>query len=179
MTNGKFIKKSKNVSFLVISVLVALFGVFSSAILIAVFTSKISLNRSEQMVVDFVNRIDRARAYKEKTIQMIQYSVRAWFLKRHGHHYRATFNTLCQLHSAVRQIRNIKQQQRNAANENETMMTVLTDVHDEQKNNDKILLKFKQQMTQLEEKMNKLELKMNTVINILTRNMSGRQDSWL
>lgn len=48
---------------MVISTSTTFFGVFSSPILIAVFTSKISLNRSKQLVLDFVDQINRARAY--------------------------------------------------------------------------------------------------------------------
>ena len=91
--------------------LTAFFGVFASAVLIAVFISKISLSRSEQMVLDFVNRINQAREYKMKTMQIIQYSVRAWFLKQRKPHYRATFSLLYRLHTAIQQARAIKQQQ--------------------------------------------------------------------
>jgi hypothetical protein len=153
--------------------------VFASAILVAVFTSKVSLNRSEQLVLDFVNRINRTRAYREKCMRIIQYSVRAWFLKRNGHRYRATFNSLYRLHSAIRQARFIKQEQRNAINGNESLMTVLSDVHDEQKNNDKSLGKIKQQISQLEDQMIKLESKLETIMNILTHAVPERQHSWL
>lgn len=131
------------------------------------------------MVVDFVNRINRARAYREKTIQMIQYSVRAWYLKRHGHHYKATLNSLCRLHSAVRQVRSIKQQQRNAANENETMINVLTDLHDEQKNNEKMLAKMKQHADQMDEKLSLLEAKIDQLTRLCTHQNAERQHSWL
>jgi hypothetical protein len=153
----------------------AFFGVFASAVLIAVFSSKISLNRSEQVVLDFVARINRARAYRKKTMQIIQYSVRAWFLKRNGHHYRATFNSLYRLHTAIRQARLIKQEQINATNGNESLVTILSDVHDEQRSNEKSLVKVKQQIGQLEDKINRLESKLDTVVNILTRTVPGRQ----
>lgn len=152
---------------------------FASAVLIAVFTSKISLNRSEQVVLDFVARINRARAYREKTMQIIQYSVRAWFLRRNGHHYRATFNSLYRLHTAIRQARFIKQEQKNATNGNESLMTLLSDVQDEEKSNAKSLAKLKQQIDQLEDKMNRLETKLDTVVNILTHTAPERQHSWL
>jgi chromosome segregation ATPase len=112
-------------------------------------------------------------------MQIIQYSVRAWFLKRNGHRYRATFNSLYRLHSAIRQARFIKQEQRNAINGNESLMTVLSDVHDEQKNNDKSFVKIKQQIGQLEDKMNRLESKLDTIVNILTHTVPERQHSWL
>jgi peptidoglycan hydrolase CwlO-like protein len=152
---------------------------FASAVLIAVFTSKISLNRSEQVVFDFVARINRARAYREKTMQIIQYSVRAWFLKRNGHHYRARFNSLYRLHTAIEQARVIKQEQKNATSENESLMTILSDVRDEQKSNEKSLVKLKQQINQLEDKMNRLKSKLDTVVNILTHTVPERQHSWL
>ena len=151
-----------------ISTITAFFGVFASAILIAVFTSKISLNRSEQLVLDFVDRINRARAYRQKTMEIIQYSVRAWFLKRNGHRYRATFNSLYRLHSAIQQARLIKQEQRIVTNGNESLMTVLSDVHDEQKTHEKSLTKMKQQIGQLEEKITRLEVKLETLVNVLT-----------
>jgi hypothetical protein len=162
-----------------VATVTAFFGVFASAVLIAVFTSKISLNRSEQVVLDFVARINRARAYRDKTMKIIQYSVRAWFLKRNGHRYRATFNSLYRLHTAIRQARLIKQEQKNAINGTESLMTVLIDVHDEQKSNEKSLLKLKQQIGQLEDKMNSLESKLNTVLNILTNPVPQRQHSYL
>ena len=164
----------KNVS-IGVSAITALFGVFASAVLIAIFTSKISLNRAEQLVVDFIARIDRARTYREKTMQIIQYSVRAWFLKRNGHHYRATFNSLYRLHTAIRQARAVKQEQKNATNGNESLMTILSDVHDEQKSSEKSLHKLKQQIEQLENKIDKLENQLDTIIQILTRNVSDRQ----
>jgi hypothetical protein len=142
--------------------------VFASAVLIAVFTSKIALNRSEQLVLDFVGRINRVRAYREKTMEIIQYSVRAWFLRRNGHHYRATFNSLYRLHTAIREARLIKQEQRHVVNGNESLMTILSDVHDEQKSHDKSLVKIKQQIVQLEDQMNRLESKLDAVMNILT-----------
>jgi chromosome segregation ATPase len=142
--------------------------VFASAVLIAVFTSKIALNRSEQLVLDFVGRINRVRAYREKTMEIIQYSVRAWFLRRNGHHYRATFNSLYRLHTAIRQARLIKQELRHVVNGDESLMTILSDVHDEQKSHDKSLVKIKQQIVQLEDQMNRLESKLDTVMNILT-----------
>ncbi len=112
-------------------------------------------------------------------MQIIQYSVRAWFLKRNGRHYRATFNLLYRLHSAIRQARLIKQEQRNAINGTESLMTVLSDVHDEQKGNEKSLVKIRQQIGQLEDKMNRLESKLDNVLNILTRTVPERQHSWL
>ncbi|CAF0815305.1 unnamed protein product [Adineta ricciae] len=163
-----------------VSIVIAFFGVFASAVLIAVFTSKISLDRSEQVVLDFVTRINRAREYRKKTMEIIQYSVRAWFLKRHGHHYRALFNSLYRLHTAMRQARQIKQEQRNAVNSNESLMTTLADVTEEQKNNEKSLNKIKQQIGLIEEKLIRLESKLNTVINILTKTIPERQQhSWL
>ncbi|CAF3748719.1 unnamed protein product [Rotaria sp. Silwood1] len=162
-----------------VSVLTAFFGVFASAVLIAVFISKISLNRSEQMVLDFVDRINQARKYKMKTIQIIQYSFRAWFLKRRDPQYRATFNSLYRLHTAIRQARTIKQQQRNAANANESLMTVLTNVYYEQKTNEKNLLKLKQHCDLIEDRMNRLETKLDTLLNIFTRNIPATQHSWL
>ena len=152
---------------------------FASAVLIAVFTNKISLNRSEQVVLDFVAQINRAREYRERTMQIILYSVRAWFLKRNGHHYRATFNSLYRLHTAIRKARSVKQEQRNATNGNESLMTILSDVHDEQRSHEKSLLKLKQQFDQLETKLNRLETKLDNVVNILTRAVPERQHSWL
>lgn len=157
----------------------AFFGLFASAVLVAVFTSKISLNRSEQVVLDFVTRINRARAYRQKTLEMIQYSVRAWFHKRNGHHYRATFNSLYRLHAAIRQARSIKQEQRNATNGTESLMSLLNDVHDEQKINEKSLVHFRQQLCQLEDKMIILEGKLDSVLNIVTRLVPERHHSWL
>ncbi|UJR11490.1 hypothetical protein I4U23_015670 [Adineta vaga] len=163
-----------------VSIMIAFVGVFASAVLIAVFTNKISLNRSEQVVLDFVARINRARAYRKKTMEIIQYSVRAWFLKRHGHHYRALFNSLYRLHTAMRQARRIKQEQRNATNSTESVMTTLSDIRDEQQTSEKSLNKIKQQITQVEEKLLGLENKLNTVVNILTHTVSERQQhSWL
>lgn len=143
---------------------------FASAVLIAIFTSKISLNRSEQVVVDFVAQINRARSYREKTMQIILYSVRAWFLKRNGHHYRATFNSLYRLHNALRQARLIKQEQKNATNSNESLMTILSDVHDEQKSSDKSFQKLKQQIDHLDFKINHIDSTLDSILNILTNN---------
>ena len=148
----------------------ALFGVFASAVLIAIFTSKISLNRSEQVVVDFVAQINRARSYREKTMQIILYSVRAWFLKRNGHHYRATFNSLYRLHNALRQARLIKQEQKNATNGNESLMAILSDVHDEQRSSEKSFQKLKQQIDHLEFKINHIDSTLDSILNILTNN---------
>ena len=157
-----------------VSTITAFFGVFASAVLIAVFTSKIALSRTEQLVLDFVDRINRARAYREKTMQIIQYSVRAWFLKRNGHHYRATFNSLYRLHTAIRQARLIKQQQRSAPNGNESWMTLLSDVQEDQKSHEKSLIKIKQQIGQLEEKMDRLESKLDTLVQVLTQTSPER-----
>jgi hypothetical protein len=162
-----------------ISVLTAFFGVFASAVLIAVFISKISLNRSERMVLDFVDRINQARKYKVKTMQIIQYSVRAWFLKRREPHYRTTFNSLYRLHTAILEARAIKQHQRNATNENESMMTVLTNIYYEQKTIEKILLKLSQHFGLVEERMNRLEAKLDTLLTIFTQNIHVSQHSWL
>lgn len=150
---------------------------FASAVLIAVFTSKISLNRSEQVVLDFVARINRARAYRQKTMEIIQYSVRAWFLKRNGHHYRLTFNSLYRLHTAIRQARVIKQEQKNSNNGNESLMAILSDVHDQQKNYEKSIGKIKQHIDLLDDKIKKLDYKLDNIIQILTQNQ--RQHSWL
>jgi len=162
-----------------VSVLTAFFGVFASAVLIAVFINKISLNRSEEMVLDFVSRINRAREYKAKTMQIIQYSVRAWFLKRRAPHYQTPFNLLYRLHTAIRQARTLKQQQRNATNGNESLMTVLTNVYYEQKTNEKNLLKFKQHFDLIEDRMNRLETKLDTLLTIFTQNIPTTQHSWL
>jgi peptidoglycan hydrolase CwlO-like protein len=152
---------------------------FASAVLIAVFTSKISLNRSEQVVLDFVARINRARAYRQKTMEIIQYSVRAWFLKRNGHHYRLTFNSLYRLHTAIRQARVIKQEQKNSTNGNESLMAILSDVHDQQKNYEKSIGKIKQNIDLLDEKIKKLDYKLDNIIQILTHTQTQRQHSWL
>jgi hypothetical protein len=153
---------------------------FASAVLIAVFTSKISLNRSEQLVLDFVAQINRAREYRKKTMQIILYSVRAWFLKRNGHHYRLTWNSLYRLHTAIRQARIIKQEQKNATNGNDSLMTILSDVQDEQKNSDKSIIKLKQQFDLLEDKINKIDHKLDHIMNLLTNNtQTQRQHSWL
>ena len=160
--------------YLGVSTITAFFGVFASAVLIAVFTSKIALSRSEQLVLDFVERINRARAYREKTMQIIQYSVRAWFLKRNGHHYRATFNSLYRLHTAIREARLIKQQQRTAPNGNESWMTLLSDIQDDQKSHEKSLTKIKQQIAQFEDKLNRLESKLDTLVHILTHTSPGQ-----
>jgi hypothetical protein len=101
-------------------------------------------------------------------MQIIQYSVRAWFLKRNGHHYRATFNSLYRLHTAIRQARLIKQQQRSAPNGNESWMTVLSDIQDDQKSHEKSLIKIKQQIAQFEDKFNRLEIKLDNLVHILT-----------
>jgi hypothetical protein len=159
-----------------VSVLTAFFGVFASAVLIAVFINKISLNRSEQMVFDFVGRINRAREYKVKTIQIIQYAFRAWFLKRREPHYRATFNSLYRLHTVIREARTIKQQQRNTTNENESMMTVLTNVYYEQKATEK---KLKRHFGLIEDRINRLEAKVDTLLTIFTRGIPATQHSWL
>ena len=159
--------------------LTAFFGVFASAVLIAVFISKISLNRSEQMVLDFVNRINQAREYKMRTMQIIQYSVRAWFLKQRKPDYRATFSLLYRLHTAIRKARAIKQQQRSASNGNESLMTVLTNVYYEQKTNEKNLVKFKQHFDSIENRMNRLETKLDTLLTIFARNIPAGQHSWL
>lgn len=175
---SRLVRKRRSVCVGVCAV-TALFGVFASAVLIAIFSSKISLNRSEQLVLDFVARINRARTYREKTMQIIQYSVRAWFLKRHGHHYKATFNSLYRLHTAIRQARLIKQEQRNATNGNESLMTILADVQDEQRSHDKSILKVKLQIDQLEGKMIRIESQLDTILNALTRTAPERQHSWL
>lgn len=151
-----------------VSTITAFFGVLASAVLIAVFTNKMSLSRSEQTVLEFINRIDRARSYREQTMRIIQYSFRAWFLKRHGHRHRATFNSLYHLHWAIRQARVIKQEQRNALHGHESMMTVLSDVYEEQKSNEISLTKLRTQVGHLEEKMNALESKLDTVVNMLS-----------
>jgi hypothetical protein len=162
-----------------VAVLTAFFGVFASAVLIAVFISKISLNRSEQMVLDFVTRINRAREYKVRTMQIIQYSVRVWFLKRREPQYRATFNLLYRLHTAIRQARTIKQQQRDATDGNESLMTVLTNVYYEQKTNEKNLLKLKQHFDLIENQINRLETKLDTLLTVFPRNIPATQHSWL
>ncbi len=159
--------------------LTAFFGVFASAVLIAVFISKISLNQSEELVLDFVSRINKAREYRIKTMQIIQYSVRAWFLKRREPHYRATFNLLYRLHTAIRQARTIKHEQRNATNGNESLMTILTNVYYEQKANEKNLLKLKQHSDLIEGRIDRLETKLDTLLNIFTRNIPASQHSWL
>ena len=101
-------------------------------------------------------------------MEIIQYSVRAWYLKKNGHHYRATFNSLYRLHSAIQHARLIKQEQRIVTNGNESLMTVLSDVHDEQKTHEKSLNKMKQNIGQLEEKINRLENKLDSLINVLS-----------
>ena len=59
-------------------------------------------------------------------------------------------------------------------------MTTLTDVTEEQKNGEKSLNKTRQQIVFIKEKLIRLENKLNTVINILTKNNSERQQhSWL
>lgn len=105
-------------------------------------------------------------------MRIIQYSFRAWFLKRHGHQYRATFTSLYNLHSALRHARLIKREQRNAVNGTESLLSMLTDLHDEQQNNDKTLTKVKTRLEILEEKMDGLESKLDTIVNILSKNSS-------
>ena len=170
-------RERRNVFVVGVSAITALFGVFASAVLIAIFTSKISLNRSEQVVLDFVARINRARSYREKTMQIILFSVRAWFLKRNGHHYRATFNSLYRLHNAIRQARLIKQEQRNAINGNDSLMTILSDVQDEQKSSEKSFQKLKQQFDHLEMKINHIETTVDSILKILTNNTQQRQNN--
>ena len=154
-----------------ISILTSFFGVFASAVLIAVFINKISLNRSEEMVLDFVSRINQGREYKVKTMQIIQYSVRAWFLKQRQPHYRAPFNLLYRLHTAIRKAREIKQQQRSATNVNESLMTILTNIYYEQKTNEKNL-------HLIEDRMDRLESKLDTLLTVFTRNIPATQHSW-
>ncbi len=172
-------REFSSLNILGVSVLTSFFGVFASAVLIAVFINKISLNRSEEMVLDFVSRINQAREYRIKTMQIIQYSVRAWYLKRREPHYRATFNLLYRLHTAIRQARAIKQQQRNATNGNESLMTVLTNVYYEQKANEKNILKLKQHSDLIESRIDRLETKLDTLLTIFTQNIPATQHSWL
>ncbi|CAF1409873.1 unnamed protein product [Adineta steineri] len=162
-----------------IAFLTSFFGVFASAVLIAVFISKISLNRSEQMVLDFVNRINCAREYRMNIMQIIVHSVRAWFLRRHKPNYRSTFMTLCRLHTAIQAAKVIKKQQRNAINGNESLIAILTNVFYEQKANEKNLIKLKQHSDSIHNRINRLETKLDTLLEILTRNNSNSQHSWL
>lgn len=131
------------------------------------------------MVLDFVSRINQGREYKVKTMQIIQYSVRAWFLKQRQPHYRAPFTLLYRLHTAIRKAREIKQQQRNATNVNESLMTILTNIYYEQKANEKNLLKFKQNLHLIEDRMDRLETKLDTLLTVFTRNIPAAQHSWL
>ena len=131
------------------------------------------------MVLDFVSRINQGREYKVKTMQIIQYSVRAWFLKQRQPHYRAPFNLLYRLHTAIRKAREIKQQQRSATNVNESLMTILTNIYYEQKTNEKNLLKFKQNLNLIEDRMDRLESKLDTLLTVFTRNIPATQHSWL
>lgn len=103
-------------------------------------------------------------------MQIIVYSVRAWFLKRNGHRYRATFNSLYRLHNALRQARLIKQEQKNATNGNESLMAILSDVHDEQKSSEKSFHRLKHQIDHLESKMNHIESTLDSILNVLTNN---------
>ncbi|UJR17564.1 hypothetical protein I4U23_004460 [Adineta vaga] len=162
-----------------IAFLTSFIGVFASAILIAVFINKISLNRSEQMVLDFVNRINQAREYRMRVTEIIQYSVRAWFLRRRKSNYGATFNSLCRLHTAIQAAKLIKHYRRNAINGNDSLLTVLTNVYYEQKANAKTLVKLKQHSNFIEDRMQRLEMKLDTLLTALTQNNLPIQHSRL
>lgn len=64
-------------------------------------------------------------------MKIIQYSVYAWFLKRNGHCYRAILISLYRLYLAIQQARLIKQEQCIVTDENESLMTVLSGVHNQ------------------------------------------------
>ncbi|CAF1605442.1 unnamed protein product, partial [Adineta ricciae] len=160
-----------------IAFLTSFIGLFASAILVAVFINKISLNRSEQMVLDFVKRINQAREYRTRVMQIIQYSVRAWFLRRHKSNYGAAFPSLCRLHRAIQAAKYLKQQRRNVLNGNDSLLSILTNVYYEQKTNEKLLVKLKQQSNSFDDRLRRLEIKLDNVLTVLTRNNSIPQHS--
>jgi hypothetical protein len=58
-------------------------------------------------------------------------------------------------------------------------MTILTNVYYEQKANEKNLLKLKQHSDLIEGRIDRLETKLDTLLNIFTRNIPASQHSWL
>ncbi|CAF0747593.1 unnamed protein product [Adineta steineri] len=87
--------------------------------------------------------------------------------------------TLCRLHTAIQAAKVIKKQQRNAINGNESLIAILTNVFYEQKANEKNLIKLKQHSDSIHNRINRLETKLDTLLEILTRNNSNSQHSWL
>ena len=151
-----------------VSILVAFFGLFASAVLIAVFTSKISLNRAEQCLIDFLDRMQQFRTYKENTMKVIHYSFRAWYLKRRGHSWRAKLSPLHQLDMLLRHGRSIKEKQRNSTNPKESLMTAFSVVYDQQRGNEIRAAQFQQRLQRMENTMNMLDIKLDKVLNAVT-----------
>jgi hypothetical protein len=148
-----------------VSILTAFFGLFASAVLVAVFTTKISLNRAEQCLIDFLDRMQQVRAYKENTMKVIHYSFRAWYLKRHGHSWRAKLGPLHQLDMSLQYGRSMKEKQRNSKNPKESLMTALSDGSDQQRGNEIRAAQFQQRLQRMENTMNVLETKIDKILN--------------
>ncbi len=58
-------------------------------------------------------------------------------------------------------------------------MTILTNVYYQQKTSEKNLLKLTQHFHLMENRIDRLEAKLDTLLTVFTRNTSATQHSWL
>ena len=98
-------------------------------------------------------------------MKIIHHSVRAWYLKRQGHSWRAKLGPLHELDMSLRYGRTIKEKQRNSTNPKESLMTAFSNVYDQQRGNEIRAAQVQQRLQRMEDKMNVLETKLDKILN--------------
>ena len=77
-------KKIISVIVLAVAIVISLIGLFVSALLIAVLSQKLSLDRAEKYVHGFVIGIQLAKRYEAQASNTIKFAFKLWVLRRKG-----------------------------------------------------------------------------------------------
>ncbi|CAF1686145.1 unnamed protein product, partial [Adineta ricciae] len=67
-----------------VAIIISLIGLFASALLIAVLSQKLSLDRAEKYVHGFVIGIQLAKRYEAQASNTIKFALKLWVLRRKG-----------------------------------------------------------------------------------------------
>ena len=97
---------------LVVASIIALFGLFSSALLISVVAQKLQLTRWEKHVYNLALEMQLRRQRREQAANIIKSALKLWFLQRHRSRSLQYFRYQRLLHQSLACQRSLKQDQR-------------------------------------------------------------------
>jgi septal ring factor EnvC (AmiA/AmiB activator) len=96
-----------------VAAIISFIGLLAAALLIAILTQKLHLTREEKYVHTFILNARLAKKCKNEAANVIKYSMKVWYLKRHNKcasiHY---FRILQNFFESVQLFQQIKQEQK-------------------------------------------------------------------